>query len=471
MRARYGVDAGPALAELERAGELVLGELRPLGTQREWCDPEVLRRLRRASLAVLRKEIEPVGQATLARFAPAWQGVDRHAPAGAGVDRLRDVLASLQGLPLAPELWEKDVLPRRLGTYSPYWLDELCANGEVVWVGAGPLGGRSGRVALYFRDDAPLLGPPPAAASGRAARSTSCSASGWPRRLLLLRPARRVSRPGRRGAARGALGPRLGGGGDQRRVRAAALARRQDAGRGGARPGAPPRGAFAAAPAGRRRCRAGGRWPRTCSAPARPTRRRGGVPGRSSCSSATACSRASWCAPRATRAASRPSTRRCRRSRPSASPAAATSSRASAAPSSRCRAPSSGSARRRRRRRPRSSSPPPTRRSSTAPACAGRTPRCGRRHGAPARTWSRSAGVRRCRCTPAAARCASSAARTTSSRRSTPWPPPSARRRLRRLAWTRIDGEPAVASPLPSGSSRSASGRGLHDFALAPGDA
>ena len=161
VRARYGVDAGPALAELERAGELVRGELRPLGTQREWCDPDVLRRLRRASLAVLRKEIEPVGQATMARFAPAWQGVDRYAPAGAGVDRLRDVLASLQGLPLAPELWEKDVLPRRLGAYSPYWLDELCANGEVVWVGAGPLGGRSGRVALYFRDDAPLLGPPP----------------------------------------------------------------------------------------------------------------------------------------------------------------------------------------------------------------------------------------------------------------------------------------------------------------------
>ena len=164
VRARYGVDAGPALAELERAGELVRGELRPLGTEREWCDPEVLRRLRRASLAILRKEIEPVGQATLARFAPAWQGVDRYAPAGAGADRLRDVLAPLQGLPLAPELWEKEVLPRRLGTYSPYWLDELCASGEVVWVGAGPLGGRTGRVALYFRDDAPLLGPPPAAA-------------------------------------------------------------------------------------------------------------------------------------------------------------------------------------------------------------------------------------------------------------------------------------------------------------------
>ncbi len=166
VHARYGVDPGPGLAELERAGELVRGELRPLGTRREWCDPEVLRRLRRASLAVLRREIEPVAQETLARFAPAWQGVDRFAAAGAGVDRLRDVLAPLQGLPLAPEVWEKDVLPRRLGTYSPYWLDELCAGGEVVWVGAGPLGARTGRVALYFRDDAPLLGPP--SASGAA---------------------------------------------------------------------------------------------------------------------------------------------------------------------------------------------------------------------------------------------------------------------------------------------------------------
>jgi ATP-dependent Lhr-like helicase len=117
---------------------------------------------------VLRKEVEPVAQQTLARFAPAWQGVDRFAAAGAGVARLRDVLAPLQGLPLAPEVWEKDVLPRRLGTYSPYWLDELCANGEVVWVGAGPLGARMGRVALYFRDDAAALGPPspPAEAPG-----------------------------------------------------------------------------------------------------------------------------------------------------------------------------------------------------------------------------------------------------------------------------------------------------------------
>jgi ATP-dependent Lhr-like helicase len=158
---RYGVDPGPVLRELEREGALVRGELRPGGSEREWCDPDVLRRLRRASLATLRKEVEPAEQRALARFLPAWQGVDRAAPGGAGVDRLREVLVPLQGLALAPEVWERDVLPRRIGGYSPSWMDQLCAGGELVWVGAGALGRSSGRVALLFREDARWLGAPP----------------------------------------------------------------------------------------------------------------------------------------------------------------------------------------------------------------------------------------------------------------------------------------------------------------------
>jgi ATP-dependent Lhr-like helicase len=157
---RYGVDPTPALRELERDGVLVRGELLPGGTEREWCDAEVLRRVRRASLAHLRKEVEAVDQAELARFLPGWQNVDAHRPAGAGPDRLREALVPLQGVALTPEVWERDVLPRRLGAYSQAWLDQLTTSGEIVWIGAGAVA-RSGRVALYFREDVRVAGPPP----------------------------------------------------------------------------------------------------------------------------------------------------------------------------------------------------------------------------------------------------------------------------------------------------------------------
>jgi ATP-dependent Lhr-like helicase len=159
---RYGIDPMPALRELERAGNLVRGELLPGGSEREWCDADVLRRVRRASLAHLRREVEPAGRDRFARFLPSWQNVDAHRAAGAGPDRLREALVPLQGVTLTPKVWEADVLPRRLGAYSPVWLDELCTSGEVVWIGAGARGRSDGRIALYFRDDVRLAGPPPA---------------------------------------------------------------------------------------------------------------------------------------------------------------------------------------------------------------------------------------------------------------------------------------------------------------------
>jgi ATP-dependent helicase Lhr and Lhr-like helicase len=145
---RFGRDVEPILQELERKEELVRGELRPGGTEREWCDPDVLRRLRRASLAALRREVEPAEQAALGRFLPHWHGIDRRAT-------LREALVPLQGLALPVALWESDVLPRRVPGYTPAQLDALCAAGEVVWVGAG-----LDRVAVFFREDAPVLGRP-----------------------------------------------------------------------------------------------------------------------------------------------------------------------------------------------------------------------------------------------------------------------------------------------------------------------
>ncbi len=158
---RYGVDPTPALRELEASGALVRGELLPGGSEREWCDADVLRRVRRASLARLRKEVEAADRTELARFLPSWQNVDVHGRTGAGPDRLREALVPLQGVALTPKTWERDVLPRRLGAYSPAWLDELCTSGELVWLGAGSLGRSDGKVALYFREDVRIAGPPP----------------------------------------------------------------------------------------------------------------------------------------------------------------------------------------------------------------------------------------------------------------------------------------------------------------------
>ena len=183
---RWELAAGGAwsrvLAALEADGTLVRGEFRPGGSGREWCDAEVLRRLRRASLAALRQR-DRAGRAGGARRASC--------PAGSGSTARRRRAgrtpcarwsSGLQGLALPPAQWEAEVLPRRLAGYGPAWLDELAARGEVVWVGAGAR--RRGR-----RPGGDLLPRGRAAArpaarrpAGRAARPADAAARGAGRR-------------------------------------------------------------------------------------------------------------------------------------------------------------------------------------------------------------------------------------------------------------------------------------------------
>ncbi len=154
---RWGLPGGvvgDALERLLAAGSLLRGEFRPGGAEREWCDPEVLRLLRRRSLARLRREVEPVDPDALGRFLPEWQGVapvggDRPPLRGTGaLERLAEVVDSLAGLPIPASVLERDVLPARVPGYQPRLLDELGALGEVAWVGRGSLGRDDGRIAL-----------------------------------------------------------------------------------------------------------------------------------------------------------------------------------------------------------------------------------------------------------------------------------------------------------------------------------
>ena len=155
------------LQTLVQAGRVAEGGFRPNGIHREWCDVEVLRTIRRRSLARLRKEVEPVEQQTLARLFTHWQGTI--APRR-GLDALLDVIETLQGAPLPASLLETEILPARIEGYKQADLDTLIAAGEVVWCGLEPLGERDGRVSLYLADKLLELWPPNAANRDESAR-------------------------------------------------------------------------------------------------------------------------------------------------------------------------------------------------------------------------------------------------------------------------------------------------------------
>ncbi|WP_406295940.1 ATP-dependent helicase [Embleya sp. NBC_00888] len=160
--ARFGLGVAVTTGTLERlaaGGQVVSGEFRPGGSGLEWCGAEVLRMLRRRSLAALRHEVEPVPPVALARFLTAWQGVG--ASGVRGPDGLVRVIEQLQAASVPASALEKLVLPSRVVDYHPAMLDELCAAGEVVWAGHGALPGKDGWLSLCLADAAPYLLPPP----------------------------------------------------------------------------------------------------------------------------------------------------------------------------------------------------------------------------------------------------------------------------------------------------------------------
>jgi ATP-dependent Lhr-like helicase len=186
VSARLGVTeerVAGALAALEARERVVRGEFRPGGLEREWCDADVLRMLRRRSLAALRREVEPVDAAALGRFLPEWQAATRPR---SGPSALLETIGQLQGAAIPASILETDVLPSRVRGYRPADLDALCASGDVVWIGAGGIGADDGRIALGFRDDLRRLVTSPAdSPSGPVhdalrARLEGRGASFWP---------------------------------------------------------------------------------------------------------------------------------------------------------------------------------------------------------------------------------------------------------------------------------------------------
>ncbi|KJQ53999.1 ATP-dependent helicase [Microbacterium sp. SA39] len=173
---RFGIGTAVArhtLQRLEHAGRLTSGYFLPdpspgsgtgsgsgSGHQEniEWCDTEVLRRLRMRSLAAIRGSVEPVSPEAFARFLPDWQHLGRPLE---GLDGVLTVIEQFAGVPIPASAWESLVLPSRVRDYSPTMLDELTTAGEVIWSGHGTLPGRDGWVSLHPADLAPFTLPEP----------------------------------------------------------------------------------------------------------------------------------------------------------------------------------------------------------------------------------------------------------------------------------------------------------------------
>ena len=349
VAARLGLGAAVVRQTLQRLGgqgRVLDGEFRPSGSGAEWCDAEVLRMLRRRSLARLRQEVEPVEPDAMGRFLLAWQHVNR-SPRGRprGVDGLLQVVDQLAGYAAPASAWESLILPARLPDYEPAYLDELTASGEVTWAGQAALPGNDGWVSLHLGDQAPLTLPltdpdldrswarSTRPCSTRSPRAVPGSSVSWPRRPAppsapwptpcgsWSGPVASPTTPSRRCVR----SPRA-------RAPTAPAARRPG-------PGRADRAGPAYARCRRRPPVAGRCCPR--STPIRP-----GVPTPrpSGCSSATASSPVARWSPSAPWAASPRSTRCCRPSRTPAAAAAATSWKGSALPSSAPPARSTGSA-------------------------------------------------------------------------------------------------------------------------------
>ena len=155
------------------------GQLAPVDPARAtWMATTVFRRVRRRSLDAARRAVRPVPGEAFQRLV-----LERAGLAGARADRIEDrdpldvlaeTLAALEGVPLPAAAWEGHVLPARVPGYRPGMLDELLADGDVLWrIVPEEAGGQAGSTDAAGADSGAADA---ARAGGAAARGASSSA-------------------------------------------------------------------------------------------------------------------------------------------------------------------------------------------------------------------------------------------------------------------------------------------------------
>jgi len=124
-------DVEQAFVRLEAQGVVLRGQFTG-SSGAEWCERRLLARIHRLTLAILRREIQPVTAAEFMRWLLRWQ----HVAPGTQVLAERgvlEVIRQLQGFEAPASAWEPQILGRRIAAYNPDVLDRLCLQGAVGW--------------------------------------------------------------------------------------------------------------------------------------------------------------------------------------------------------------------------------------------------------------------------------------------------------------------------------------------------
>jgi len=133
------------LAALEVEGGVMRGRYDPAVDGDMWCDRHLAARLARLSIERRRREAAPVSPAAFQQFLFAWQGIGGE---GEGAEALASVLDRLAGCEAPAILWERDILPSRLGRYRREDLDALVSGGRFVWARLVPPAGAASTASL-----------------------------------------------------------------------------------------------------------------------------------------------------------------------------------------------------------------------------------------------------------------------------------------------------------------------------------
>jgi ATP-dependent Lhr-like helicase len=172
-------DVDFALLALEGTGAILRGQFRPGARESgilEWCDRRLLARIHKATVAKLRKGIEPVTAAQYMNWLLHWQHVATGTQLPADERGTLEILRQLQGYEIAANAWESQILSRRLKGYNPEILDRLCLMGQIGWGRLSPHpatlqeAGEDGRkwrvtptsvapIAFFVREDSDWLAP------------------------------------------------------------------------------------------------------------------------------------------------------------------------------------------------------------------------------------------------------------------------------------------------------------------------